>query len=207
MFAWMLLLSLTALAAPTIHIDRAGRTLYLIEDGVVIQTAPVGIGRGGLGEKTGMADLITPVGDFTVDLVLSEGFSAVDPAVLPRFSADAELAAMLADLPALWANMGRIDFDGDGAADGAYGPAYIGLSAPDGVTGPKLRRYRDGTIYWFSIALHGTPDPANIGAARSGGCVHLADALLAQLIASGAADIGSPVVIRDGPPATPGPAR
>ena len=40
---------------------------------------------------------------------------------------------LLADLPALFANMNGIDFDGNGAPDVAYGSAYIGLTY-DGMT-------------------------------------------------------------------------
>ncbi|MFT5682224.1 MAG: hypothetical protein ACI8RZ_003142 [Myxococcota bacterium] len=203
----LLLLSLAALAVPTLHIDRAGRILYLLDDGVVTQTAPVGIGRGGLSEKTTMADLITPTGTFTVDLILTADGGDVAPEAIARFSDDAEYAALLADLPSLFANMSRIDFDGDGAPDAAYGTAYIGLTSTEAVTGPKLRRYRGGTAYWYSIALHGTPDPDNLGAARSGGCVHLSEGLLAALTAEGRVTIGSPVVIADGPPIRPEPAR
>lgn len=205
----LILLSLSAHAEPVIHIDRTDRTLYLIDDGAVVQTAAVGIGRGGLGEKTTMSDLITPTGAFTVDLILTADGGSVAPEAVARFGDDPGYAALLADLPALFANMSRIDFDGDGSPDAAYGTAYIGLTSETAVTGPKLRRYRDGTAYWYSIALHGTPAPDNLGAARSGGCLHLSESLLAGLIADGTVTIGSPVVIADGPPeaATPGPAR
>ena len=64
----------------------------------------------------------------------------------------------------------------------------------------KARRYRDGTPYWFSIALHGTPDPANLGAANSGGCVHLSPTMLSHLIDGDLVTLGSVVVIADGPP-------
>lgn len=194
------LLSLAAHAAPVIHIDRTGRTLTLIDDGTVLQTAPVGIGRGGLGEKTTMSDLITPTGTFSVDLILTPAGGVVAPEVIEQFGGIPEHASLLTDLPTLFSNMNRIDFDGDGSPDAAYGGAYIGLTSDAAVTGPKLRRYRDGTIYWYSIALHGTPAPENLGAARSGGCVHLSETLLAALIADGTVTIGSPVIISDGPP-------
>jgi len=197
----LLLTSLAALAAPSVTIDRQGRTLYLLdEDGTVLRSAPVGIGRGGLAVKKNMADLITPTGTFTIDLVLTGAGGAVEPHTAAGFSADPEYAALLADPVALLANMNRIDFDGDGASDRAYGAAYVGLTAEDRVTGPKLRRYRDGTAYWFSIALHGTPDPASIGAARSGGCVHLSTDLLTELISAGTLAVGQTVVIQDGAP-------
>lgn len=199
--AMFLLASLAALAAPSVTIDRQGRTLYLLdEDGTVLRAAPVGIGRGGLATKQSMADLITPTGTFTIDLVLTGAGGAVDPSTAAGLATDPEYAALLADPVALLANMNRIDFDGDGAPDRAYGVAYVGLTAEDQVTGPKLRRYRDGTAYWFSIALHGTPDPANIGAAGSGGCVHLPAELLTELIAAGTLAVGRAVIIQDGAP-------
>lgn len=200
----MLLPVLTASAAETLHIDRAGRMLYVLDDsGQVTRSEPVGVGRGGLSDKRTMADLITPTGRFTVDLILTEAGGEVAQEAIDRFAGEPAYAALLTGepgLPGLFANMSRIDFDADGAPDGAYGSAYIGLTSSEAVTGPKLRRYRDGTLYWFSIALHGTPDPANIGAANSGGCVHLAAPLLADLIDGEIVAIGSPVVIADGPP-------
>lgn len=208
MITWAALISATALAAdppaPSVHIDRAGRTLYLLDaaTGAVRHEAPVGIGRGGLGEKQSMSDLITPTGTFTVDLIVTEGgtHDRVSDAALRRFSGDAEYAALLADLPALYANMSRLDFDADGTPDRAYGAGYIGLTSSEAVTGPKMRRYRDGTAYWYSIALHGTPAPSSLGAARSGGCVHLPEALLLSLVTEEVLTIGSAVVIADGPP-------
>ena len=197
----LLLTGLAALAAPSVTIDRQGRTLYLLaDDGTVLRSSPVGIGRGGLTDKQSMADLITPTGTFTIDLVLTADGGTVEPSTAAGFAADPEYAALLADPVALLANMNRIDFDGDGAPDRAYGSAYVGLTAADRITGPKLRRYRDGTAYWFSIALHGTPDPANIGAANSGGCVHLPADLLTELIDAGTLAVGQTVVIQDGAP-------
>lgn len=207
----LLLLSRVVLAGPpVVHVDRAGRVAYVLDaQGGVLHQEAAGIGRGGQGTKTSMADLITPTGTFTVDLILTPdgSHSAVSAAALARFSGEPAYRALLADVPgrvALLANMNGLDFDGDGQADGAYGSAYIGLDAAAGagavVTGPKMRRYRDGTPYWFSIALHGTPDPGNLGAANSGGCVHLSPPLLARLVAEGHVTLGSTVIIADGPP-------
>ena len=193
-----------ALAAPVVHVDRTGRRVYVLdEQGKITHSEAAGIGRGGLGKKSSMGDLKTPTGRFVVDLVLAPGAStlAVSDEVNHQ---DTVLQAFLKDrsaLARLWANMDQLDFDGDGAPDHAYGSAYIGLHSPDGsaVTGPKLRRYR-GTPYWYSIALHGTPDPASLGQARSGGCVHLSAGLLHQLVAQGRLAVGAEVVIADGPP-------
>ncbi|MCB9674773.1 MAG: L,D-transpeptidase [Alphaproteobacteria bacterium] len=182
----------------SVHVHRAGRTLYLLDArGAVVASEPVGIGRGGLGEKRDMADLVTPTGTFLVDLVLTADGTrnAVSPAAVERFAGDPLLEGP--GLAALFRSMNGIDFDGDGVPDGAYGTAYIGLDAVDAVTGPKLRRYRDGTPYWFSIALHGTPVAANLGAAASGGCVHVSPTLLERLVGDGILGIGSRVVISD----------
>lgn len=190
------------------HVDRTGRRIYLLDaDGRVVESAPVGIGRGGLARKTAMSDLITPTGTFSVDLVLTDdgGHDAVAAEAVRRFAGDPEFARLLAGepgLPGLFANMNGIDFDGDGAPDRAYGVGYIGLTSDDAVTGPKMRRFsRDGTAYWYSIALHHTPDPANLGAANSGGCVHVSEALLRRLVDDGVLTLGSTVTIADGPPA------
>lgn len=194
----------SALAAPAVHVDRAGRRVYVLDDhGTITHSEAAGIGRGGLGAKATMGDLKTPTGRFVVDLVLAPAAQvyAVDPGIT---SQDNELASFVANrerLAQLWSNMDRLDFDQDGAPDHAYGTAYVGLHSPDGsaVTGPKLRRYR-GTPSWYSIALHGTPDPATLGQARSGGCVHLSAALLQRLITDGTLSLGTELVIADGPP-------
>lgn len=190
--------------SPLVHIDRAGRTLYLLapHSGEIVHQEAIGVGRGGLGEKQAMGDLITPTGRFTVDLVVTDRAThdAVSAAATERFREDAEYAGLLADLPTLYANMSRIDFDGDGAPDRAYGAGYIGLTSSEAVTGPKMRRYRDGTAYWYSIALHGTSDASALGEARSGGCVHLSEALLFRLVEEEVLTLGSPVTISDGPP-------
>ncbi|MCP4921679.1 MAG: L,D-transpeptidase [Proteobacteria bacterium] len=169
-------------------IDRAGRELLVLSGDEVLRRAPVGIGRGGLGEKTAMSDLVTPTGTFTVDLVLHDGseHDAVSDAVRPQL-----------DLATVWSNMSGLDFDGDGAPDGAYGSIYVGLDGEQ--TGPKMRQHSSGTPYWYSIALHATPDPDNLGAANSGGCVHVDDALLLELVEDGVLGLERQVTIEDRP--------
>lgn len=193
-----------ALAGPLVHVDRRGRRVYVLdEQGEVTHSEPAGIGRGGLGRKSSMGDLKTPTGRFVVDLLLAPaaGTFAVSPAVSSQDDVLQGFVNGPAALARLWSNMDQLDFDGDGAPDHAYGSAYIGLHSPDGsaVTGPKLRRFR-GTPYWYSIALHGTPDPTSLGQARSGGCVHLSAALLQRLVTQGTLALGAEVVIADGPP-------
>jgi hypothetical protein len=190
-----------------VHVDRLARRIHLVDaGGTTVETALVGIGRGGLATKQSMEDEVTPTGTFTVDLVLHRAGTkdAVSAASAGRFASVPELARLVAGdpgLPGLFANMDSLDFDGDGAADHAYGDVYVGLDAPDAVVGPKLRRHsRTGTPYWYSIALHGTPDPANLGAARSGGCVHVDGALLERLIDDGVLAVGATVTIADGGP-------
>lgn len=200
-----LLLLAQSSAAPLLWVDRTARMTYVLtEDGSVIEKTPVGVGRGGLGVKTTMSDLITPTGSFTVDLILTRDGShnAVLPAAAHRFSADPAYAVLLntpSGLTQLFANMSQLDFDGDSVPDQAYGEGYIGLSSSEAVTGPKMRRYH-GTPYWYSIALHGTPDPANLGEARSGGCVHLPASLLQRLVTEEHLQLGAEVIIADGPP-------
>lgn len=189
--------------APRVYVWRAGRTLFLLDRfGQVQHREPVGIGRGGLGEKVAMSDEVTPTGTFTVDLVLHRAgtHDAVATGVVDRFAGDPAYLRLLTGnspgLPGLFANMNGLDFDADGRPDGAYGGAYIGLDGPQ--SGPKMRRHRaSGTPYWFSIALHGTPDPARLGAATSGGCVHVSESLLERLVTEGIIRVGSTVEIAD----------
>ncbi|NJQ98763.1 MAG: L,D-transpeptidase [Hydrococcus sp. CSU_1_8] len=54
------------------------------------------------------------------------------------------------------------------------------------------------TPYWFSIALHGTPtEKTDIGAANSGGCIHVQQQVLKKLVEEGIVKIGTPVIIAD----------
>ena len=192
-----------AMAAPSLWVDRQHRQLHVRDAQGQYSAHAVGVGRGGLDTKTSMADAITPTGTFTVDLILTTSgqHNAISVDNHMRFSQHDDFAPFTDEhgLQRLFSNMNSLDFDQNGAADAAYGNAYIGLTSPQAITGPKFRHYQ-GTVYWFSIALHGTPDPANIGQARSGGCVHLPDDLLHRLITEGVVTIGSEVVIADTPP-------
>lgn len=188
-----------------IHVDRSARTIALLDDdGQVLHREPIGIGRGGLRDKREMSDFVTPTGTFTVDLVVHAAgtHDAVSPEAVERFASNPDFAKLLSGepgLPGLFHNMSTIDFDGDGQPDEAYGDAYIGLDGEG--TGPKLRRHsKSRTPYWYSIALHGTPLASNLGAANSGGCVHVAPSLLDRLITEEIVTVGSTVTIADGPP-------
>jgi len=185
--------------ASVVHVDRTAREISVRNAAGIWTTAPVGIGKGGLKDKESMGDYVTPTGHFTVDLVLhdAETHNAVSAEAMSRFADDAEYRALLADargLSKLWANMSALDFDDDGVPDKAYGTAYIGLNGAG--TGPKMHRYT-GIARWFSIGLHGTPKAENVGAANSGGCVHLTPDLLDRLITSGDVAVGTAVVIAD----------
>lgn len=201
---WLAALAVAAQPA-RVHIDRVGREMWVLDAaGQTVHHAAVGVGRGGLGHKTAMSDLITPTGTFTVDLVISQDgrHNAIADAHRARWKGDPTYGHYV-DAPdglaQLYRTMAALDFDGNGQPDHAYGRAYVGLDATDAITGPKMRRYR-GTPYWYSIALHGTPDTATLGQARSGGCVHVGADLLLGLIADGTLAIGQIVVIADGPP-------
>lgn len=190
-----------------ISIDRAKREMQVIQDGRIIQSCKIGIGRGGLNKKKSMADNITPSGKFEVDLILTSDskLNRVSTQLLHRYKGDPKASSYLNSgdgLKRLFANMSGLDFDGNGKADTAYGAAYIGLNgisergkAP-AMTGPKLSTY-SGKDYWFSIALHGTPNEANnIGKANSGGCVHVPRSVLQKLISDETIRIGSIVEIK-----------
>lgn len=203
MLGWVWTQGFAAEPPAWIHVDRRARVVYLMDaTGQVLHQESVGIGRGGLREKTAMADLVTPTGRFVVDVILepSGEFVSVSDGIRQKYAESDIYGPLVKDsagLVALFTNMSGLDFDGDGAPDGAYGPAYIGLDGPG--SGPKMRGYK-GTPYWYSIALHGTPDPANVGQANSGGCIHLTDALLHRWIRGGFVQIGTVVEIADSPP-------
>ena len=162
----------------------------------------IGIGRGGLKKKTNMADEVTPTGSFKVDIILSPdpANNKISQRYLEKYGAEKNLLSRVDSpqhLSELFKTMSLMDFDRDGKPDKAYGTAYIGLSSTNAITGPKLRKGM-GTIYWYSIALHGTPTPANLGKANSGGCVHVDKVTLEHLVKR--LKIGSPVVITDKAP-------
>jgi len=202
--------AVTPPVAWSLWVDRQGRSLHVLDgEGREAWRSPVGIGAGGLGQKRSMEDRITPTGDFLVDLVLYDDptWDAVAEATRARLAErDPDFAALLADpagLARLRATMDQLDFDGDGQPDHAYGAAYLGLDGGGGPTGPKLRR-RGPDLYWYSIALHGTPDPTRIGQATSGGCVHLPEAVLRRLVTERIATVGTRVHVEDGPPPVEG---
>ena len=204
---WMTAVAIAG-TPPRVHVDRQDRVVYILDQkGTVTHQEPIGVGRGGLTEKFTMSDYVTPTGTFTVDLVLEESaeHNDIEAGLRTRWARHAIYGPLLdpADrLTTLYANMASLDFDGDQKPDRAYGVAYVGLDSATAVTGPKLRQYH-GTPYWYSIALHGTPDPSNLGQARSGGCVHVSAELLQRLIREGTLAVGQQVRIADGPPASP----
>lgn len=193
-----------------ILINRSDKKLTVNDNfGKIILEADVGIGRGGLKKKKSMSDNITPTGEFVIDLILynDPNFNKIDPKLKEKYlkSEFAELIRSKDGLSRLLQNMNELDFNCDGQSDRSYGIAYIGLqsmSVPKTVTGPKLRYTNwEGvpkTAYWYSIALHGSPDEkADIGKANSGGCVHLSQIILTRLIEERMVGIGTRVVISD----------
>jgi hypothetical protein len=194
----------------TIKINRKTKVMNVLDNqGNVILNSTVGIGRGGLNTKSAMSDLITPTGTMRVDLILYKeiSYNAIDPSIRNKFL-NSEYKEYVNDnesLNRLFQNMNRLDFDGDGLPDNSYGIAYIGLSSAvegGGVTGPKMRyanwKGAHNIPYWYSIALHGTlNENDDLGAANSGGCVHVAGDVLTELIESGMVDIGTRVIIFD----------
>jgi len=177
--------------ANTLHVDRGGHKFYVLDNnGKIIYQAPAGIGRGGLKKKTKMNDYVTPTGNFEVGLILHKD---------PKWNklSEGNKKRYKGDLKTLFDNMNNIDFDKNGKPDRAYGTAYIGLDSKTAVTGPKLSKYGK-TPYWYSIAIHGTPDKANIGKSNSGGCVHLSEKDLNYLIENKIIQIGTSITIDDG---------
>lgn len=180
---------------------REKRLEVLDSQGTRLYQASVGIGQGGLKEKQDMADLVTPTGKMTVDLILYKKptYNQIAQENVARFTPDPQFRPLVSQpqgLVQLFQNMNGLDFDGNGNPDQAYGDGYIGLTSETTITGPKMSRFA-ATPYWFSIALHGTPEPKNIGQANSGGCVHLAPETLKQLIEQQWVQLGTVVKIVD----------
>ncbi len=186
----------------SILIHRADKRLEVFDgQGVRLWNTPIGIGAGGLKEKKNMADLITPTGNLTVDLILYKKpeYNKIAKNNIERFASNTLFRNFVTDpqgLAKLYKNMISLDFDGNGSPDRAYGDGYIGLTSNTVITGPKMSTFQ-GKPYWFSIALHGTPQPKNIGQANSGGCVHLDTKSLQQLIEKGWIKLGTSVKIID----------
>lgn len=186
--------------AYTILIHRKDKRLEVLNrQGDRLYQAAVGIGQGGLKEKQDMADLVTPTGEMTVDLILykNPAYNQIASQNVERFAKAPEFRPLVSQpqgLVQLFENMNRLDFDGNGSPDKAYGDGYIGLASETVITGPKMSTFA-ATPYWFSIALHGTPDLQNIGQANSGGCVHLAPKTLEQLIEQRWVKLGTTIKI------------
>ena len=201
-----------------VKIDRAARLMIVVDgSGKTVLSSRIGIGRGGLRTKRSMDDLITPTGSFVVDIILTSNKdgSQVSSSLRHRFRQNRQYDDFLktsADLSRLLTNMNALDFDGNGVADTAYGGAYIGLDPADqgdaiagksdrnkvsgSICGTKARIYQK-KVSWYSIAIHGTPHPEYaIGAATSGGCIHVDDKTLQHLL--GLVSIGTKVEIFDG---------
>ncbi len=187
----------------SIFINRNTKTLFIINDGVAVDKMPCGIGRGGLKTKTSMLDSVTPTGQFEVDIILSKrkNQNSSSDAIRRRYKDTpfTEYVTSGAGMERLFNNMNAIDFNKDGKPDDAYGAAYIGLDSDESITGPKMKYY-NGMPYWFSIAIHGTNDEANIGKANSGGCIHLRKDDLERILNAGFAKIGTKVTISDSDP-------
>lgn len=167
--------------------------------GKLMLTSPVQIGKGGVGVKRSMADFITPVGEFDVDIILShrEDEVAVVQTLSDRFGRSPSYRRYFerrSGLVSLFQSMNSLDFDGNKEPDSAYGRGYIGLNSKQFVTGPKMHQFK-GRPYWFSIALHGTPDEDGFGKGTSGGCVHLPREVLDRILTEELLTLGSKVTI------------
>jgi len=182
-------------------IDRRERQLSVFDSaGVRKLSCKIGIGRGACAVKHRMLDNVTPTGQFHIDIILCRDseFDQVDESLVQRYKNKPDLEALLKTkegLAKLFGNMNSLDFDADGKPDNAYGFAYLGLDSQEAVTGPKLSSFK-GKHYWFSIALHGTADEAkNIGAANSGGCIHVPKSVLRELIRGHLVKVGTRVIV------------
>jgi hypothetical protein len=194
------------LSSDMVYVDRSSKQLWVADANhkILLRTS-VGIGRGGIRRKLSMDDFVTPTGKFTVDLILFKDKTfnrlATDNVARYRGTKFSDLLSSCDGLARLFSNMNSLDFDGDGKADRAYGDGYIGITSTSKgeVTGPKMQ-YLGQVPYWYSIALHGTNDPASIGGSKSGGCIHVPANILSKLICGRLVNIGTTVVISDKTP-------
>lgn len=184
-------------------VNRRLKNICVLDaQGRCILMSSVGIGRGGLQKKRTMDDMVTPTGTFFVDIVLAANPKQcfVSKEITQRYSGNPAYFQYLdsaSGLARLFKNMNGLDFDADGKADCAYGCAYIGLSSKNAVTGPKLMRFHD-TVYWYSIAMHGTSQEKKLlGLAKSGGCILLDSVVLKQLLENQLVGPGTMVTIED----------
>jgi len=173
-------------------IDQSGKTII---------SCPVGIGRGPLAGKVSMQDCITPVGEFVVDVVLSNQpeFNHIDKNLKAQLEKNSHFAPFVKDgsgLAKVFFTMNAQDFNRDGKPDSAYGTAFFGLHGKN--TGPKLIA-SGNSARWYSIALHGSPDETRaIGNATSEGCIHISKAVLQRILSDRLIEVGTPVYIDDG---------
>jgi hypothetical protein len=183
-------------------IDRKKRSMSVVsESGKILVSCPVGIGRGPLKNKSNMQDCITPVGEFFIDVVLSDNprFNDIAMAQKSQIAKNARFARLVKDGDALakvFRTMNEQDFNRDGIPDRAYGFAYFGLNGKN--TGPKLIE-AGPSARWYSIALHGSPNEAKaIGGATSEGCIHVSQSILKRLLSEHLIGVGTRVHIKDG---------
>ncbi len=175
--------------------------VFAPQGNLILQTF-VGVGRGGLKAKKNLADLVTPKGEMEVDLILYENprYNQIAPSLKNKYLEHKDYQRLVKEpngLKNLFDKMNSLDFDLDGVSDRAYGVGYIGLNSSSVVTGPKMWHFQ-GVPYWFSIALHGTPDEEeNIGRSNSGGCIHLPSTVLRQMIEQEIVSVGTKVVVTD----------
>lgn len=171
------------------------------ESGKILVFCPVGIGRGPLKNKSSMQDCITPVGEFFIDVVLSDNPQFNDIAISQKslIAKDARFAHLVKDgdgLAEVFRTMNEQDFNHDGIPDRAYGSAFFGLNGKN--TGPKLIA-AGRSARWYSIAIHGSSNEAKaIGGATSEGCIHVSQTVLKRLLSDHLIGVGTPVHIDDG---------
>lgn len=168
------------------------------QSGEALISCPIGIGRGGLKTKTGMADCVTPTGEFIVDVVLTSEPELTQIADKQKLLMSKRFASLVKDgagRAKIFETMNAQDFNRDGKPDRAYGFGFIGLDGKG--TGPKLIA-AGKSARWYSIALHGSPnETAAIGKATSEGCIHVPEQVLKRLLREHLVDVGTRVYITD----------
>lgn len=210
LLAFGLSASCEAISANKVFIDRKNRRLTVVDQaGKTLLACPVGVGKGPLKQKTGMQDFVTPLGDFVVDVVLTEDtdLNAISDKSKSKFAGGplGRFVKSPEGLADVFHTMNCMDFDHDGKNDFAYSYAFIGLDGKQ--TGPKLIP-ADHFARWYSIGIHGTPNEAKaIGQATSEGCIHVSHAMLKRLVNEKLIVVGTPVTITDGSAKPPSPMK
>lgn len=140
----------------------------ILGSGQEIEPFQVGFGRHGIDPKGArFRGGYSLYGTFRINAILSADRFEMEPRLIEQSGKTAEYLKSH-----LFANMSKIDFDGDGEG-GEYGAAFVSLEDLSGRDQPFQFNTYKGVFRWYSYAIHGTQDPARIGKSVTGGCINV----------------------------------